>query len=182
MIATAILALSAANFIYIAVADLIPGLHRQANAAASLAGIGTIAFSVLGTDRLWKSPSVPSPPAVLATAWGSTTSHPSIAATRASIAPRLPRRSQLSSGRSCSTNKARDWRQWRSPPICKSLTFSSGFPEYLAECWVGRRENRLQDDSHAVVRSHRRDDGAQGAKSSCRHGFPSAEIPLLVTT
>ena len=46
-----ILALSAASFIYIATADLIPGLHRQASAAASvrqfvllLAGIGTIAF------------------------------------------------------------------------------------------------------------------------------------------
>lgn len=46
-----ILALSAASFIYIAAADLIPGLHRQATAAASLrqfvlllAGIGTIAI------------------------------------------------------------------------------------------------------------------------------------------
>lgn len=45
-----ILALSAASFIYIATADLIPGLHRQATAAAGLrqlalllAGIGTIA-------------------------------------------------------------------------------------------------------------------------------------------
>jgi len=44
-----ILALSAASFIYIAAADLIPGLHRQVSAAASvlqlvllLAGIGTI--------------------------------------------------------------------------------------------------------------------------------------------
>jgi zinc and cadmium transporter len=46
-----ILGLSAASFIYIAVADLIPGLHRQVTLAASLrqlalllAGIGTIAF------------------------------------------------------------------------------------------------------------------------------------------
>jgi zinc and cadmium transporter len=46
-----ILALSAASFIYIAAADLIPGLHKQVNAAASsrqfallLAGIGTIAM------------------------------------------------------------------------------------------------------------------------------------------
>ncbi len=45
-----ILALSAASFIYIAAADLIPGLHRQVTPAASLrqlalllAGIGTIA-------------------------------------------------------------------------------------------------------------------------------------------
>jgi zinc and cadmium transporter len=44
-----ILALSAASFIYIAAADLIPGLHRQVSAAATvrqlvllLAGIGTI--------------------------------------------------------------------------------------------------------------------------------------------
>jgi zinc and cadmium transporter len=46
-----ILAISAASFIYIAAADLIPGLHRQTTAAASLrqlvlllAGIGTIAI------------------------------------------------------------------------------------------------------------------------------------------
>lgn len=46
-----ILAISAASFIYIAAADLIPGLHRQVNAADSLrqlvlllAGIGTIAI------------------------------------------------------------------------------------------------------------------------------------------
>lgn len=46
-----ILALSAASFIYIATADLIPGLHRQTTTAASLrqlmlllAGIGTIAI------------------------------------------------------------------------------------------------------------------------------------------
>jgi zinc and cadmium transporter len=46
-----ILAISAASFIYIAVADLVPGLHRQVTAAASLrqlvlllAGIGTIAI------------------------------------------------------------------------------------------------------------------------------------------
>jgi zinc and cadmium transporter len=46
-----ILALSAASFIYIAAADLIPGLHRQVTGAASLrqlvlllAGIGTIAM------------------------------------------------------------------------------------------------------------------------------------------
>jgi zinc and cadmium transporter len=46
-----ILALSAASFIYIAAADLIPGLHRQVTLAAALrqlalllAGIGTIAF------------------------------------------------------------------------------------------------------------------------------------------
>lgn len=46
-----ILAISAASFIYIAAADLIPGLHRQGTAAASLrqlvlllAGIGTIAI------------------------------------------------------------------------------------------------------------------------------------------
>ena len=46
-----ILAISAASFIYIATADLIPGLHRQVTAAASLrqfvlllAGIGTIAI------------------------------------------------------------------------------------------------------------------------------------------
>jgi len=50
-----ILALSAASFIYIATADLIPGLHRQVNAVASvrqfvllLAGIGTIAFFHFG--------------------------------------------------------------------------------------------------------------------------------------
>ena len=50
-----ILALSAASFIYIAAADLIPGLHRQASAATSLlqfvlllAGIGTIAFFRFG--------------------------------------------------------------------------------------------------------------------------------------
>lgn len=50
-----ILALSAASFIYIAAADLIPGLHRQATAAASmlqlsllLAGIGTIALLHFG--------------------------------------------------------------------------------------------------------------------------------------
>lgn len=46
-----ILAISAASFIYIATADLIPGLHRQVTATASLrqfvlllAGIGTIAI------------------------------------------------------------------------------------------------------------------------------------------
>jgi len=46
-----VLALSAASFIYIATADLIPGLHRQVTLAASLrqfalllAGIGTIAL------------------------------------------------------------------------------------------------------------------------------------------
>ena len=46
-----IVAISAASFIYIAAADLIPGLHRQVTAAASLrqlvlllAGIGTIAI------------------------------------------------------------------------------------------------------------------------------------------
>jgi zinc and cadmium transporter len=50
-----ILALSAASFIYIATADLIPGLHRQVTAAASLrqlilllAGIGTIALFRFG--------------------------------------------------------------------------------------------------------------------------------------
>jgi zinc and cadmium transporter len=50
-----ILALSAASFIYIAAADLIPGLHRQVTAAASLrqlvlllAGIGTIALFHFG--------------------------------------------------------------------------------------------------------------------------------------
>jgi zinc and cadmium transporter len=50
-----ILALSGASFIYIAAADLIPGLHRQATPAASLrqlalllAGIGTIAFFHFG--------------------------------------------------------------------------------------------------------------------------------------
>lgn len=50
-----ILALSAASFIYIAAADLIPGLHRQVAAAASLrqlvlllAGIGTIALFHFG--------------------------------------------------------------------------------------------------------------------------------------
>lgn len=50
-----ILALSAASFIYIAAADLIPGLHRQVNIAASLrqfvlllAGIGTIALFHFG--------------------------------------------------------------------------------------------------------------------------------------
>jgi zinc and cadmium transporter len=50
-----ILALSAASFIYIAAADLIPGLHRKTSAAASLrqlalllAGIGTIAFFKFG--------------------------------------------------------------------------------------------------------------------------------------
>jgi zinc and cadmium transporter len=47
----AILALSASSFLYIALADLIPGLHRQVDFAASLrqlvlllAGIGTIAM------------------------------------------------------------------------------------------------------------------------------------------
>jgi zinc and cadmium transporter len=50
-----ILALSAASFIYIAMADLIPELHRQVTPAASLrqlglllAGIGTIAFFHFG--------------------------------------------------------------------------------------------------------------------------------------
>ena len=50
-----ILALSAASFIYIATADLIPGLHRQVTLTASLrqlvlllAGIGTIAIFHLG--------------------------------------------------------------------------------------------------------------------------------------
>lgn len=50
-----ILALSAASFIYIAVADLIPGLHRQVTLYAALrqlilllAGIGTIAFFHIG--------------------------------------------------------------------------------------------------------------------------------------
>ena len=50
-----ILALSAASFIYIAAADLIPGLHRQVTPAASfqqlallLAGIGTIAILHFG--------------------------------------------------------------------------------------------------------------------------------------
>jgi len=50
-----ILALSAASFTYIAAADLIPGLHRQTSAAASLrqlalllAGIGTIALFHFG--------------------------------------------------------------------------------------------------------------------------------------
>jgi zinc and cadmium transporter len=50
-----ILAFSAASFIYIATADLIPGLHRQVTARASLrqlglmlAGIATIAFFRLG--------------------------------------------------------------------------------------------------------------------------------------
>ena len=50
-----ILALSAASFIYIAVADLKPGLHRQVTLAAAmsqfvllLAGIGTIAFLHIG--------------------------------------------------------------------------------------------------------------------------------------
>jgi len=50
-----ILSLSAASFIYIAAADLIPGLHRQVTPAASvrqlvllLAGIGTIALLRLG--------------------------------------------------------------------------------------------------------------------------------------
>lgn len=50
-----ILALSAASFIYIAVADLIPALHRQVTLAASLrqlvlllAGIATIAFFHFG--------------------------------------------------------------------------------------------------------------------------------------
>ena len=50
-----ILALSAASFIYIATADLIPGLHRQVTPIASirqlvllLAGIGTIALLRLG--------------------------------------------------------------------------------------------------------------------------------------
>ena len=50
-----ILALSAASVIYIAAADLIPGLHRQVTAAASLrqlilllAGIGTIALFHFG--------------------------------------------------------------------------------------------------------------------------------------
>jgi zinc and cadmium transporter len=50
-----VLGISAASFIYIASADLIPGLHRQTSFAASsrqlllmLAGIGTIAFFRLG--------------------------------------------------------------------------------------------------------------------------------------
>lgn len=50
-----ILALSAASFIYIATADLIPGLHRQTSLPAALrqlilllAGIGTIAFFRFG--------------------------------------------------------------------------------------------------------------------------------------
>jgi zinc and cadmium transporter len=51
-----ILAMSAASFIYIAAADLIPGLHKQVTAAASLrqlvlllAGIGTIALFHFGS-------------------------------------------------------------------------------------------------------------------------------------
>lgn len=50
-----ILAFSAASFIYIAIADLIPGLHRQVTLTAALrqlvlllAGIGTIAFFHIG--------------------------------------------------------------------------------------------------------------------------------------
>ena len=50
-----LLALSAASFIYIAAADLIPGLHREVTAATSmrqllllLAGIATIAAFHLG--------------------------------------------------------------------------------------------------------------------------------------
>lgn len=50
-----VLAFSAASFIYIAVADLVPGLHKQTGAKAMLkqlvlmlAGIGTIAFFRLG--------------------------------------------------------------------------------------------------------------------------------------
>lgn len=50
-----VLAVSAASFIYIAVADLMPGLHRHTTLAASarqlvllLAGIGTIAFFRFG--------------------------------------------------------------------------------------------------------------------------------------
>jgi zinc and cadmium transporter len=50
-----ILAISAASFIYIAAADLIPGLHRQVSPSATLrqlvllvAGIGTIAFFRFG--------------------------------------------------------------------------------------------------------------------------------------
>ncbi|MBI3081640.1 MAG: ZIP family metal transporter, partial [Gemmatimonadetes bacterium] len=50
-----ILGLSAASFIYIAAADLIPGLHRQVAPAASvrqlallLAGIGSIALLRFG--------------------------------------------------------------------------------------------------------------------------------------
>jgi len=46
-----ILAFSAASFIYIAIADLIPGLHRRVTFSSTLcqlvlllAGIGTIAF------------------------------------------------------------------------------------------------------------------------------------------
>lgn len=50
-----VLAISAASFIYIAVADLVPGLHRRSGARAvisqtllMLAGIGTIAFFRFG--------------------------------------------------------------------------------------------------------------------------------------
>jgi zinc and cadmium transporter len=50
-----VLAISAASFIYIAVADLVPGLHRRSGARALigqtlliLAGIGTIAFFRFG--------------------------------------------------------------------------------------------------------------------------------------
>ncbi len=50
-----VLAVSAASFVYIAVADLVPGLHRHAGAKATvnqlalmLAGIGTIAFFRFG--------------------------------------------------------------------------------------------------------------------------------------
>jgi zinc and cadmium transporter len=46
-----VLAISAASFIYIAIADLVPGLHRRTGARATLlqtllilAGIGTIAL------------------------------------------------------------------------------------------------------------------------------------------
>jgi zinc and cadmium transporter len=50
-----VLAISAASFIYIAVADLVPGLHRRSGSGAAasqtllmLAGIGTIAFFRFG--------------------------------------------------------------------------------------------------------------------------------------
>jgi zinc and cadmium transporter len=42
-----VLAVAASSFIYIAVADLIPGLHRRANAQAALQQIGLIGAGVM---------------------------------------------------------------------------------------------------------------------------------------
>ncbi len=44
------LAFAAASFIYVAVADLIPGLHRRVDLRA---GLGQVLFIVLGVAVVW---------------------------------------------------------------------------------------------------------------------------------